>query len=454
MLFPCDPSYTRPVTAQLTPSNPDGPAAVPASTVPQVAVAASEVPGPRCPFSVTADPTEESRALEVAPPVDPREATQFLRQFHAELGLPGVEQRVAQVLVDLDRTGTYTHSAAELVFASQVAWRNAAKCVGRLPWSKLVVRDRRHVTSGSQIAEECVGHLRDAWNDGGILPTITVFPAAAPGTHGPRSWSPQLVRYAGHRTEGGRVVGDPSTLELTDRLKAAHGWTGAGTPFDVLPLVVQGAAESFPTVHPLPADAVQEVEISHPDHAAITDLGLRWHALPVIADQRLEAGGLWYTCAPFSGWYLADEVGARNFADQDRYDLLPEVARRLGLDTSRANPYWRDTAQLELTRAVHHSFKQARVTITDHHTEDKRMMTFARGARQRGHRLEVEWGWVAPPFGASLTRTWHELYDEPQPDETLRPAYVRQQAPRMDVPGGDGPSRLIAGPRDGRHDDD
>ena len=79
--------------------------------------------------------------------------------------------------------------------------------------------------------------------------------------------------------------------------------------------------------------------------------------------------------------------------------MLPAVAGCLGLDTGRGNPYWRDQAQVELTRAVHHSFRVAGVTVTDHHTEDERLMTFARGTRRRDERLEVEWGWSPRPSG-------------------------------------------------------
>jgi nitric-oxide synthase len=48
----------------------------------------------------------------------------------------------------------------------------------------------------------------------------------------------------------------------------------------------------------------------------------------------LDVGGVHHPAPPFSGWYLGAEIGARNFADTDRYDFLPEVARRCGLDLS------------------------------------------------------------------------------------------------------------------------
>jgi nitric oxide synthase oxygenase domain/subunit len=51
---------------------------------------------------------------------------------------------------------------------------------------------------------------------------------------------------------------------------------------------------------------------------------------------RLTIGGVQYPLAPFNGWYMGTEIGARNLADADRYDMLPTVAARLGLDTSRS----------------------------------------------------------------------------------------------------------------------
>src|ERR1700722_12498721 len=60
-------------------------------------------------------------------------AENFITLFHAES--QGAES-----------PGTYRHTAAELTFAAQVAWRNSARCIGRLYWRSLRVRDRRNVS--------------------------------------------------------------------------------------------------------------------------------------------------------------------------------------------------------------------------------------------------------------------------------------------------------------------
>ena len=36
-------------------------------------------------------------------------------------------------------TGTYEHTAPELAFGAQLAWRNASRCIGRIAWSNLQV---------------------------------------------------------------------------------------------------------------------------------------------------------------------------------------------------------------------------------------------------------------------------------------------------------------------------
>lgn len=62
-------------------------------------------------------------------------------------------------------------------------------------------------------------------------------------------------------------------------------------------------------------------------------MGLKWHALPAVSDWRLEIGGISYTAAPFNGWYMSAEIGARNFGDAHRYNMLPVVAKKMGLNT-------------------------------------------------------------------------------------------------------------------------
>lgn len=76
------------------------------------------------------------------------------------------------------------------------------------------------------------------------------------------------------------------------------------------------------------------VRILHPELDWFEALDIVWHALPAISCMRLDAFGVSYPAAPFSGWYMGTEIGARNLSDVDRYNLLPRIARGLGLDVS------------------------------------------------------------------------------------------------------------------------
>lgn len=369
-----------------------------------------------------------SSSTTVAPP-QPAEVEDFLRLFYAEADQPGAttvkgvaartvpfEERLEQVREEIEQTGTYVHTSAELAFGARVAWRNSARCIGRLYWRSLHLRDRRHVVAPDEVASECIGHLDDATRRGRIRSTITVFAPDTPTSSGPRVWNEQLIRYAGYRT-GGRVLGDPRYVGFTDHARSL-GWVPP-TPmgrFDVLPLMISGGgqwAEKGPQLYDVPPESALEVELTHPDHAWFAQLGLRWHALPVISNMRLDIGGVSYPAAPFNGWYMATEIGARNLSDSDRYDMLAEVAEAMGLDTSSDRTMWRDRAAVELTLAVQHSFDQAGVSMADHHGESERFLRHLEREEVAGRTCPVDWSWIVPPISGGLTPVFHRYYDEP-----------------------------------------
>jgi len=339
------------------------------------------------------------------------EAEAFLTLFHHELGLAGLEARLAGVRAEVARTGTYRLTSPELTHGARVAWRNSARCVGRLPWQALEVRDLRHVTEPDGVFAQLLGHLADALNGGRIRPVISVF---GPGV---RLHNPQLIRYAGYRQPGG-AVGDPQNVALTTHLRRL-GWPGGpGTPFDVLPLAIEGAAGV--RLYELPPEAVREVSITHPTCPEVAALGLKWHVLPVISDMALEMGGLTFGCAPFSGWYLGTEIAARNLADAGRYDVLPAVARALGLDTASERTLWLDTASertlwrdralVELNVAALHSFDAAGVRISDHHAVTRQFVRFEEAEARAGRPVQGRWSWLIPPLSPATTPVWHRSY--------------------------------------------
>ena len=368
------------------------------------------------------------------PPVDPAEAEDFLRLFHAENPAAGpVEPRLCEVMREIDATGSYWHTAAELAFGARAAWRNNARCIGRLYWRSLQVRDLRTVYSASDVAAHCVEHLAAACNGGRIRPMISIFAPDTPARRAPRIWNEQLIRYAGYELPGGRGLGDPRYREFTAEV-IRRGWRppDARGNFDVLPLVVENPEEGV-RLFALPDHAVQEVELEHPELPWFAELGIRWHALPVISNARLVIGGVSYPAAPFNGWYMGTEVGARNLGDGDRYDLVPVIAERLGLDTTSEAALWRDRALVEINRAVLHSFHERGVTITDHHTESERFLTHLDREERAGRSCPADWSWIVPPMSGSQTPVFHRYYET---EELLPNFFVDDDATQRALRGG------------------
>ncbi|MFE5700295.1 nitric oxide synthase oxygenase [Rhodococcus koreensis] len=329
-------------------------------------------------------------------------------------------ERVRRAVDALRATGSYEHTAEELLIGAKLGWRNHARCVGRGHWRTLKLIDARDAVTAADLALACWEHLRVATNGGALQSVITVGPPPLPDGREFRILSPQLIRYAGYRQSDGRIVGDPAHLEITETV-TRMGWRGAGTAFDVLPLLISTPDEPLRWFD-VPADLVLEVDITHPDYDWFGDLGLKWHAVPAVSSMDFDVGGVIYPCAPFSGWYVSTEVGARNFSDTDRYDMLPDIAARLGLDTSSDRTLWKDRALVELNRAVLHSYRQAGVIMVDHHTVARQFIDHVDRETRAGRTCPTDWSWINPPMSASVTPTFHRLYDAP--DLGVRPNFV------------------------------
>ncbi len=346
--------------------------------------------------------------------VDPREAEDFLRACYAELPRLGpVKPRIAQVRKEIRRTGSYTHTFAELQHGARMAWRNSSRCIGRLYWRSLTVLDRRSLGTPEEVFESLVSHLEFATGEGPrrgrLRPVISVFAPARPGKPLLRLWNDQLIRYAGYERDGA-FVGDPRHLRLT-QLATELGWQGKGSAFDLLPLILQ-CGQSEPHWFELPETAVLEVPLTHPEFGWFAELGLRWHAVPAISNMRLSIGGVDYPLAPFSGWYMGTEIGARNLSDVDRYHQLPVVAHKMGLDTSRESTLWRDRALVELNRAVLWSFERAGVRMSDHHTESRLFMRHIEREAEAGRVVPADWTWIVPPMSGGVTPVFHRYYTQ------------------------------------------
>ena len=357
-------------------------------------------------------------------------------------------RRLREINSSFADTGSYQQTAAELQHGCRVAWRANPRCIGRLPWSTLRVLDRRHLSTPDAIFEACVEHLRLATNGGRLRPVMTVF-GAADSRRAPRIWNPQLIRYAGWRLLDGTVLGDPAQVEFTQVLHEL-GWRPEHrSPFTVLPVVIQvGHARS--RLFELPSDAVLEVPISHPDLDWFADLGLRWHAVPMVSNLAVEIGGVRYPAAPFNGWYMSTEIAARNLADVQRYNKLPEIARWMGLNTSSSTSLWRDRALVELNVAVLHSFKVAGVRMVDHHSAAEQFMTHLDRERIQGRETPGDWSWLVPPMSGASTPVFHRYYSTdaaagtPRFEAQLEPWRTAQPVAGADAGAGGCPMHRVA----------
>lgn len=291
-------------------------------------------------------------------------------------------------------------------------------------WPALELVDARDAVTAEDVFDACVEHLRVSTNSGRIRPLITVFPAACPQTGGIRIHNRQLIRYAGYALEGGGILGDPEQAAFTERILAL-GWKAPAqrSAFDILPLLIE-VPGCPPRIFELPDDAVLEVTIRHPFLPWFEQLGLKWHALPAVCDMALEADGLRYTAAPFSGFYMVTEIGSRNLGDTYRYNQLPVVAQRMGLDTSTNTSFWKDRALVEINTAVLHSFREDGVAIMDHHTASEQFMKHLDQESANGRTVPGDWSWLVPPLSGSACPVFHRYYDQ----EIAGPRFVQHKA--------------------------
>ncbi|RED54718.1 nitric oxide synthase oxygenase [Cohnella lupini] len=354
-----------------------------------------------------------------------REALDFIELFYRETGRPKEERdgRIAEVQALLSEFGTYEHTVEELTFGAKVAWRNNSRCIGRLFWESLDVKDERAADSEASVAEALFRHIAFATNGGRIRPTITVFAPPQANGKSVRIWNHQLIRYAGYKSVNA-VVGDPASVDFTEQCMKL-GWQGQGTKYDILPLVIQVDGNP-PKWFDIPESYIKEVNIVHPSIEEFASLNLKWYAVPMISDMILDIGGIRYTAAPFNGWYMGTEIGSRNLADTDRYDELPAIADLLGLDRTTNTSLWKDRALLELNTAVLHAFKSNGVSIVDHHTAAEQFMRFSKREQDNGREVNARWSWLIPPMSPAATPIWHQSN---MTERAVKPDYTAQPRP-------------------------
>jgi nitric-oxide synthase len=340
-------------------------------------------------------------------------ATDFLALFYAENEVTTpIETRRKEIQKSINGNGTYFHTFQELEFGAKVAWRNSNRCIGRLYWKSLKVVDKRHLLTNEKIEKAIIKHIKKSTNKGAILPMITVFRQQMPNEkNGLRIHNSQLISYAAEEfinTENNQkqLIGDRNNLEFTDFAKAKK-WKKQIDNFTVLPILFQFENQPIHRFE-IPKKQVLEVPIIHPEYDWLADLNLKWYALPAISNMVLKIGGINYTAAPFSGWYMGTEVGARDLADETRYNQLSIIAKKMGLDTTKKRNLWKDKALIVLNEAVLFSYENKNVRMTDHHTASEHYMVFDKQETEAGRKATADWSWIVPPVSGGTTAVFHK----------------------------------------------
>ncbi|MCY1053118.1 nitric oxide synthase oxygenase, partial [Mammaliicoccus sciuri] len=213
-------------------------------------------------------------------------ATAFINNMYKELEISELQmnKRIQEIEHEISQTGTYTHTTEELEYGAKVAWRNSNRCIGRLFWDKLTVRDLRHIQDEQAFITSIESHIKGATNDGKIKPMISIY------NNQIEIMNEQLIRYAGYEDKG-----DPKSIEMT---KLAHhlNWQSQHTDFDVLPLMYRINQQSL-KIHQYPQELIKEININHKQYPKLASLQLKWYAVPIISNMDLEIGGIYYHTA-------------------------------------------------------------------------------------------------------------------------------------------------------------
>ena len=352
------------------------------------------------------------------------EAMDFLALCHEELGWDEQKHvsRQAAARDSIEKGNPWEPSFEELEHGARVAWRNNARCIGRLFWSSLEVRDKRDIVEPDAMAEDLLQHIRIATNGGKIKPLVSIY--APEDKHGPllRIWNHQLFGYAGYGTQAnGRYLGDPKNEAFT-QLAEKMGWQGKGTDFDLLPWIIQKRGEPARLYDP-PEDVCLQVALRHPSLEWFADLGLQWYAVPILSDMNLRLGGLNFRAAPFNGWYMGTEIGSRDLGDEGRYNQLPIIGDKMGLLGAQSETLWKDRALVELNEAVLHSYSEDGVRIVDHHRASSEFMRFVQKEQAEKRLVSGNWSWLVPPMSGSATEVFHKGWKDRKwlPDYQIQP---------------------------------
>lgn len=85
-----------------------------------------------------------------------KDAKEFINEYYLSIQKFNSDQhntRWNEINSVVQEKGTYDLTEAELMYGAKLAWRNAARCIGRIQWSNLQLFDARKVSTPAEMFE-------------------------------------------------------------------------------------------------------------------------------------------------------------------------------------------------------------------------------------------------------------------------------------------------------------
>uniref|UniRef100_A0A8B9JGV2 Nitric oxide synthase n=1 Tax=Astyanax mexicanus TaxID=7994 RepID=A0A8B9JGV2_ASTMX len=318
-------------------------------------------------------------------------ATDFINQYYTSIKRCGSKahvDRLEEVKKEIETSGTYQLKDTELIYGAKHAWRNAARCVGRIQWSKLQVFDARDCTTAHGMFNYICNHIKYATNKGNLRYALEQFIALDFMDLGAF-----VLQAASYRQPPVGSVLQAASCRQRPTICIQQGWKAPKGRFDVLPLLLQ-ANGNDPELFEIPDDLVLEVNITHPKFP-VKSSGLLMSLVGVFFLRVVYRGYFrrWHTCKETEMIFRCLET---------------EVATMMGLDTRKTSSLWKDQALVEINIAVLYSYQVSKVTIVDHHSATESFIKHMENEYRVRGGCPGDWVWIVPPMSGSITPVFHQ----------------------------------------------
>jgi len=98
-----------------------------------------------------------------------------------------------------------------------------------------------------------------------------------------------------------------------------------------------------------------------------------------------------YQTCPVNGWYAATEIG-RDILDKQRYDMAHAVSIACNIPRTTL-AIWKDGIQLQVHKAILHSFAKRSISIIDHHSASNSFQEFFQEEVKARGKCPGDWVW-------------------------------------------------------------